>query len=62
MLYEYTLSTSRDDFYNITPQVREAVAISGITDGVAAVFCPHTTAGITINENADREASFCQGG
>ena len=53
MLYEYTLSAQREDFYNITPQVREAVSKSGVTDGIAVVFCPHTTAGITINENAD---------
>ena len=53
MLYEYPLSAQREDFYNITPQVREAIAKSGISSGVAVVFCPHTTAGITINENAD---------
>ena len=53
MLYEYFLSTPRENFYNITPQVREAVAKNGITNGIAVVYCPHTTAGITINENAD---------
>ena len=53
MFYEYQLSTSREDLYNITPQVREAVAKSGIADGIAIVYCPHTTAGITINESAD---------
>jgi len=53
MLYEYTLSAQREDFYNITPQVREAVSKSGVTSGIAVVFCPHTTASITINENAD---------
>ena len=53
MLYEYTLSTPRENFYNITPQVRDAINKSGIIDGIAVVFCPHTTAGITINENAD---------
>ena len=53
MLYEYALSAQREDFYNITAQVREAVVKSGVTDGIAVVFCPHTTAGITINENAD---------
>jgi len=53
MLFEYTLSTNREDFYNITPQVREAVAKSGVINGIAVVYCPHTTAGITINENAD---------
>jgi secondary thiamine-phosphate synthase enzyme len=53
MFYEYSLSAQREDFYNITPQVREAVKQSGVTDGIAVVYCPHTTAGITINENAD---------
>jgi len=53
MLYEYTLSTPKEDFYNITSQVRDAITKSGVTDGIAVVFCPHTTAGITINENAD---------
>jgi len=53
MLYEYTLSAKREDFYNVTSKVREAVSKSGIMSGIAVVFCPHTTAGITINENAD---------
>lgn len=53
MVYEYTLRTERSNFYNITAKVREAVAKSGITDGICIVYCPHTTAGITINENAD---------
>jgi len=53
MLFEYTLSSPTQNFYNITEQVREAVSKSGIANGCAIVFCPHTTAGITINENAD---------
>ena len=53
MLYEYKLDTSKQDFYNITGQVRGAVADSGIISGIAVIYCPHTTAGITINENAD---------
>ncbi|MDR2729037.1 MAG: secondary thiamine-phosphate synthase enzyme YjbQ [Chitinispirillales bacterium] len=53
MLYEHTLSAKQEDFYNITAQVRESVAKSGVTNGIAVVYCPHTTAGITINENAD---------
>lgn len=53
MLFEYILSTPKENFYNITPQVREAVAKSGVANGIAVVYCPHTTAGITINENAD---------
>ena len=40
-------------FYNITSYVRQAVIESGVNEGIAVVFCPHTTAGITINENAD---------
>lgn len=38
---------------NITPTVREAVKESGLQDGIVVVHCPHTTAGMTINENAD---------
>ena len=53
MLYEYSLSAGRENFYNITPQLRDAIAKSGITSGLSVVYCPHTTAGITINENAD---------
>jgi secondary thiamine-phosphate synthase enzyme len=57
MMFEYTLSTPREDFCDITPQVREAVSKSGVTDGIAVVYCPHTTAGITINENADPDVA-----
>lgn len=41
------------DFHEITSKVAEAVDKSGLRDGVAMVYVPHTTAGITINENAD---------
>ena len=57
MIFEYKLSTPKENFYNITAQVREAITKSGITDGIAVVFCPHTTAGITINENADPDVA-----
>lgn len=49
----FQLSTAREGMYNITDQVAAAVDQSGIADGLAVVHCPHTTAGITINENAD---------
>jgi len=52
-VYEYCLSTVREDFYDITSQVQEAVVKSGVTEGLCVVYCPHTTAGITVNENAD---------
>ena len=47
------LSTSRVDFYDVTPQLREEISRSGVMNGVAVVYCPHTTAGVTINESAD---------
>lgn len=53
MIYEYTLATSRENMHDITAKVREAVQKSGIEHGLCVVYCPHTTAGITINENAD---------
>jgi secondary thiamine-phosphate synthase enzyme len=37
----------------VTRLVKEAVAESGVKDGVVTVFVPHTTAAVTINENAD---------
>ena len=50
----FTLKTrSRTDFLNIDRYVAEAVRETGLTDGVVTVFVPHTTAGVTINENAD---------
>jgi len=53
MLYEYQLSAQKENFYNITEQVRDAVKRSGVKSGIVVIYCPHTTAGITINENAD---------
>jgi len=53
MLREFTLSTERTGMTNITPRVREVLRESGIKSGTCVVYCPHTTAGITINENAD---------
>lgn len=43
----------RNEFIDLTPQVREAVSRAKVKRGVLFVFCPHTTAGLTINENAD---------
>jgi secondary thiamine-phosphate synthase enzyme len=53
MLAEFTLKTTREELRNITAQVREAVRQSQVTDGLCLVYCPHTTAAITLNENAD---------
>jgi secondary thiamine-phosphate synthase enzyme len=38
---------------DITSQVQAAVNEAGIGDGLVTVFVPHTTAGVTVNENAD---------
>lgn len=46
-------SKNRNQMIDITSQVDAAVSQSGVTDGDAIVYCPHTTAAITINENAD---------
>lgn len=53
MLYERELSTQREGFSNITRDVAESIALSGVREGLCVIYCPHTTAGITINENAD---------
>jgi len=43
----------RCQMVDITAEVRRAVRASGVRDGLCLVWCPHTTAGITVNENAD---------
>ena len=50
----FSLRTNqRAELIDITDVVAQAVRESGVTDGVVTVFVPHTTAGVTINENAD---------
>ncbi|MCL6446877.1 MAG: secondary thiamine-phosphate synthase enzyme YjbQ [Armatimonadetes bacterium] len=46
-------TSSRSQFIDITGQVRQLVADAGIREGVCYLYVPHTTAAITINENAD---------
>lgn len=48
---------SRTEFINIDRQVSELVRESGITEGIVTIFIPHTTAGVTINENADPDVT-----
>ena len=50
---EFSISTDHEGMYNITARLREVIRESGVQSGLAVVYCPHTTAGITINENAD---------
>jgi secondary thiamine-phosphate synthase enzyme len=43
----------RQEFHDITDQVQGAVKESGLQSGLCYLFCPHTTAGLTLNENWD---------
>jgi len=50
----FTVQTRRrNEFVEITEQVRQSLARAGLREGFGVVYCPHTTAAITINENAD---------
>ncbi|MFW5981777.1 MAG: secondary thiamine-phosphate synthase enzyme YjbQ [Halanaerobiaceae bacterium] len=54
MLNELKLMTKENvEFVDITNDIKDIVRDSGIESGVVHVYTPHTTAGITINENAD---------
>ena len=51
---QFTVRTSsHTQMLDITGQVRKIVADSGVQDGLCVVFVPHTTAAVTVNENAD---------
>ncbi|MEK7270829.1 MAG: secondary thiamine-phosphate synthase enzyme YjbQ, partial [Planctomycetota bacterium] len=50
----FTVKTkSRSDLADVTNEVSDAVRRFGLKHGAVLVFVPHTTAGVTINENAD---------
>ena len=46
-------TAKRCEFIDITSRVAQIVSRAKVTGGLCVVFCPHTTAGLTINENAD---------
>jgi len=46
-------TTKREEMVDITSSVQRAVRESGVSSGFAIVYVPHTTCGVTINENAD---------
>jgi secondary thiamine-phosphate synthase enzyme len=46
-------TTKKIQMIDITREVKRAVAESGVREGLCTVFIPHTTAGVTVNENAD---------
>jgi len=51
-IFEVRTST-QTEFIDITRPVQEAVKKTGVKDGICIIFIPHTTAAVTINENAD---------
>jgi secondary thiamine-phosphate synthase enzyme len=54
MQEDFRISTkSRNQMIDITSQIDSLVSRSGVNDGDVIVHCPHTTAAVTINENAD---------
>jgi len=48
---------SRVEMIDITEKVADAIRKEGVAEGMAVVFVPHTTAGVTINENADPDVT-----
>ncbi|HHU91928.1 MAG TPA: YjbQ family protein [Halanaerobiaceae bacterium] len=46
-------TNNRTEFIDITKEIRQMVKESGISDGIITIFIPHSTAAVTINENAD---------
>ena len=53
-LYEHQIATNASQqMIKVTEMVREDIERSGVREGIAVIFSPHTTAGFTINENAD---------
>lgn len=51
--HAFEVRTPAEALVDITARVQAAVDASGVRAGVCTVFVPHTTAGVTINENAD---------
>ncbi len=54
MVQTFQVKTSiQTELIDITRSVQEAVKKTGVKDGICIIFIPHTTAAVTINENAD---------
>lgn len=50
-------TTCKNEFIDITSRIKGLLYSSGITNGIACIFVPHTTAGVTTNENADPDVT-----
>ncbi len=54
MIFELNVrSSKRIEMIDITSRVRDVVRKSGVKEGICTLYVPHTTAAVTINENAD---------
>jgi secondary thiamine-phosphate synthase enzyme len=54
VIHTLSIKSSRhEELIDITPHLQKIVAESQVHDGLCCIYTPHTTAGITINENAD---------
>ena len=54
MLEKLEIKTRKKvDLIDITSQIKKVIVQSGVQEGICIIFVPHTTAGVTINENAD---------
>lgn len=59
MIQTFQVRTSKKtEFVDITRSVQEAIKKTGVEEGICFIFIPHTTAAVTVNENAD--PSVCQ--
>lgn len=57
-LYSFPITTRKpQEFVDITYLINKVLEESNIKNGIAVIYCPHTTAGITINENADPDVA-----
>ena len=53
-MHRFTVRTkTRTELVEVTAEVRRAVHDAGVTSGICVVYCPHTTAAVTVQENAD---------
>lgn len=53
-MYQFSVKThAKEELIDITSEVQHSVDKSSVTDGICYIYTPHTTAAITINENAD---------
>ena len=61
-LFTYRIQTSgKQSLTNIDVYLEDAMTKSGVKDGILVVFCPHTTAAITINDQRERGSGCAEG-